>query len=68
VRLKGHRAKILISSDRSAVRYVGEPVTTVVAQTFAAAMDAAERVEMVYEPVAGRCAFADALSPGAPLV
>src|SRR4029453_16317260 len=32
-----------------AVRYVGEPVAIVIADTFAEAMDAAERVDVVYE-------------------
>src|SRR5271170_7241389 len=35
-----------------AVRYVGEPVAVVVAETVAQAMDAAERVNVVYEPLA----------------
>jgi xanthine dehydrogenase molybdopterin-binding subunit B len=34
------------------VRYVGEPIAIIVAETLANAMDAAERVEVVYEPVA----------------
>jgi carbon-monoxide dehydrogenase large subunit len=44
---------------RDAVRYVGEPVAIVAAETLAEAMDAADRVEVVYDPrgyraVAGR--------------
>jgi len=35
-----------------AVRYVGEPVALVVAETLAAAMDAAERVSVDYRPLA----------------
>src|ERR1700687_738011 len=35
---------------RDTVRYVGEPGAVVVAATLAEAMDAAERVEVVYEP------------------
>jgi aerobic carbon-monoxide dehydrogenase large subunit len=53
---------------RDAVRYVGEPVAIVVAETLAEAMDAAEQVEVVYEPVAAVARSRDALSPGAPLV
>src|SRR6202030_2926567 len=53
---------------RDAVRYVGEPVAIVVAETLAEAMDGAERVEVVYEPVAAVAWSGDALSPGAPLV
>src|SRR5580704_1618035 len=50
------------------VRYVGEPIAIIVAETLAQAMDAAERVEVVYEPVAAVAWSRDALSPGAPLV
>jgi carbon-monoxide dehydrogenase large subunit len=50
------------------VRYVGEAVAIVVAETMAEAMDAAERVEVVYRPVAAVARSRDALSPGAPLV
>jgi carbon-monoxide dehydrogenase large subunit len=50
------------------VRYVGEPVAIVVAETLAEAMDAAERVEVAYEPVAAVARSREALSPGAPLV
>ncbi len=51
-----------------AVRYVGEAVAIVVAETLAEAMDATERVEVVYEPVAAVSRSRDALSPEAPLV
>ena len=34
------------------VRYVGEPVAVVIAETLAAAIDAAERVRVVYRPLA----------------
>ncbi len=53
---------------RDAVRYVGEPVAIVVAETLAAAMDAAELVEVAYEPLAAVARSRDALAPGAPLV
>ena len=48
-----------------AVRYVGEPVAVVVAATLAAAMDAAERVDIVYQPLAALARSQDALLPGA---
>ena len=51
-----------------AVRYVGEPVAIVVAATLAEAMDAAERVDVVYQPLAAVVRSRDALSPGAPPV
>jgi carbon-monoxide dehydrogenase large subunit len=53
---------------RDAVRYVGEPVAVVVAETLAEAVDAAERVEVVYEPVAAVARSPDALAPGAPIL
>ena len=50
------------------MRYVGEPVAIVIAETLAAAMDAAEQVGVVYEPVAAVARSQDALSSGAPPV
>jgi carbon-monoxide dehydrogenase large subunit len=51
-----------------AVRYVGEPVAVVVAETLSEAMDAAERVDVVYQPLAAFARSRDALLPGAPPV
>src|SRR4029077_10218871 len=51
-----------------AVRYVGEPVAIVIAETLAAAMDAAEQVGVVYEPFAAVARSQDALSSGTPPV
>jgi len=48
-----------------AVRYVGEPVAVVVAETLAQAMDAAERIEVVYQPLAAVARSQDALAAGA---
>src|SRR5205085_9945678 len=48
-----------------AVRYVGEPVAVVVAETLAEAMDAAERVDVAYEALAAMAQSRDALAPGA---
>jgi carbon-monoxide dehydrogenase large subunit len=47
------------------VRYAGEPVALVVADTLARAMDGAERVEVVYRPLAAITGSRDALLPGA---
>ncbi|MBI2526361.1 MAG: xanthine dehydrogenase family protein molybdopterin-binding subunit [Candidatus Rokubacteria bacterium] len=47
-------------------RGVGEPVAAVVAETAYAARDAAERVEVEYEPLAAMADAAAALAPGAP--
>ncbi|HEV2098031.1 MAG TPA: xanthine dehydrogenase family protein molybdopterin-binding subunit, partial [Stellaceae bacterium] len=48
-----------------AVRYVGEPIAVVVAETLTAAMDAAERVSVAYRPQAAVAKSLDALVPGA---
>ncbi|MHB1216787.1 MAG: xanthine dehydrogenase family protein molybdopterin-binding subunit [Alphaproteobacteria bacterium] len=50
------------------VRYVGEPIAVVIAETAAQARDAAELVEVEYEPLPAIIALDDALAKGAPLV
>ena len=50
------------------VRYVGEPVAIVVAETIAAAKDAAELLDTAYEPLPAVVGAADALMPGAPVL
>ncbi len=50
------------------VRFVGDAVALVVAETRAAAKDAAEMVEVAYEPLPAVVDSAAALAPGAPLV
>ena len=51
---------------RTVVRYVGEPVALVVADDPYIARDAAERVDIVYEPLPACPSVADALAAGAP--
>jgi aerobic carbon-monoxide dehydrogenase large subunit len=53
-----------LSEDR--VRYVGEPVALVVAQSAAAAQDAAEAVMVEYEDLPAVVSALEALAPGAP--
>jgi carbon-monoxide dehydrogenase large subunit len=53
-------------SDR--VRFVGDYVAFVVAETRDQAMDAAERIEVDYEPLPANADTAAAIEPGAPLV
>jgi carbon-monoxide dehydrogenase large subunit len=53
---------------RDRVRHVGDPVALVVAETRAAAQDAAEAVVVDYEPLPAVAATADARRPGAPAV
>jgi aerobic carbon-monoxide dehydrogenase large subunit len=48
------------------VRYVGQPVALVVAETLSAARDAAEAIEVEYEPLPVVTEAKDALAPGAP--
>jgi len=50
------------------VRYYGEPVAIVVAETLAAAADAAELVVVDYEELPAVMTAEEALAPGAPLV
>ena len=50
------------------VRYVGEPVAVVVAETLCQAIDAAERLAVEYAPLPAVVRSADALMPAAPLV
>jgi carbon-monoxide dehydrogenase large subunit len=47
-------------------RFVGEPVAMVVAETIDQAKDAAELLEIVYEPLPTVVRAADAVKPGAP--
>ncbi|MFL6693980.1 MAG: xanthine dehydrogenase family protein molybdopterin-binding subunit, partial [Ramlibacter sp.] len=53
---------------RERVRFVGEPVAMVLARSFAAALDAAERVAVEYEEHACLTRAAEALAPAAPLI
>jgi carbon-monoxide dehydrogenase large subunit len=53
-------------SDR--VRWVGDYVAFVVAETYLQAVDAAELIEVDYEPLPAVVSIADAAAPGAPLV
>ena len=50
------------------VRHVGEPVAAVVAETAVAARDAAELIDVAYEPLPCVTEAADALRSGAPLL
>ena len=56
----------LLAKDR--VRYVGDPIAFVVAETLNQAKDAAELIEVSYEPLPAVIAAEDALKPGAPAV
>ena len=55
-----------LAQDR--VRWVGDYVVFVVAETYAQAADAAELIEVDYEPLPSVTSTADAAAPGAPRV
>jgi len=59
-------ARPVLPQDK--VRFVGDPVAFVVAETLAEAKDAAEMVELDIEPLEAVISPAAALAPGAPLV
>ena len=60
----GYAPQELLPTDR--VRYVGQQVAMVVAETLAQAKDAAERVTVDYEPLTAITATSDAADGGAP--
>jgi carbon-monoxide dehydrogenase large subunit len=53
---------------RDRVRYVGDPIVFVVAQTLAQAMEAAELIDIEFEPLPAITATADAVKAEAPVV
>jgi carbon-monoxide dehydrogenase large subunit len=53
---------------RDVIRYVGEPVAFVVAESAESARDAADSVVVEYEPLQPVVAMADAVLPGAPSI
>ena len=63
---KSSPAALLLAADRA--RHVGEAVAAVIADTLAQALDAAEAVEVAYEPLPGVYHSEDAMKPGAPLL
>jgi carbon-monoxide dehydrogenase large subunit len=53
---------------RERVRYIGDPVALIVAETIAQAKDAAEAIAVDYESLPAVTSVADAVVPGAPAV
>ncbi|HVY59123.1 MAG TPA: xanthine dehydrogenase family protein molybdopterin-binding subunit [Xanthobacteraceae bacterium] len=53
---------------RDVVRYIGDPVALVIAETLEQAKDAAEAIEVDYDPLPAVVTIEDAIAPGAPLV
>jgi carbon-monoxide dehydrogenase large subunit len=71
--LKSRDGSPLLQTNRTAlptdkVRFVGDPVAFVVAETLAQARDAAEAVELDIEPLPAVTDAAEAARPGAPLL
>jgi CO/xanthine dehydrogenase Mo-binding subunit len=63
---KGTEAYLQPAIARDVVRYVGEPVALVVADDPYLARDAAERIDVVYEPLPACASTAASLAAGAP--
>jgi carbon-monoxide dehydrogenase large subunit len=61
-----YKPRPALSGDK--VRFVGDPVACVIAQTIAQAKDAAEAVALDIEPLAPVISARDAAQPGAPLL
>jgi carbon-monoxide dehydrogenase large subunit len=72
VEIPGHGAPLfaptrpILQTER--VRYVGDPVVLVVAETRQQGLDAAELVEVDYEPLPSVTGTAGAMAPGAPVI
>lgn len=71
--LKSRDGSPLLQTNRQAlmtdkVRYVGDPLAFVVAETLAQARDAAEAVELDIEPLPAVTSAEDATKPGAPVL
>ncbi len=62
-----HPAAIRPSLAKGTVNFVGDPVVVVAAESRALAMDAAELVEIDYEPLGAVIDMEDALDPDSPL-
>ena len=65
---KGMKTGAMLPLAVERVRYVGEPIVAVAAESRAAADDAAALVEVEYEPLPAVLAPDAALAPGAPLI
>ena len=63
---RGETPRPVLALDRA--RHVGDPVALVVAETYHAARDAAELIEVDYEPLPAVADVYGAAQPGAPLV
>lgn len=67
-RMKGYYATPILPLARGKVRYVGEPIAGVIANNRYLAEDAAELIEIAFEPLAHAADPAEAMKPDAPLL
>jgi aerobic carbon-monoxide dehydrogenase large subunit len=67
-RMKGYYATPILPLARGKVRYVGEPIVGVIAENRYLAEDAAELIEIAFEPLALAADSAEAVKPDAPLL
>src|SRR5947207_2301474 len=67
-RMKGYYATPILPLARHKVRFVGEPIAGVIAENRYLAEDAAELIEIEFEPLAHAVDPAEAVKPGAPLL
>jgi len=67
-RMRGYYATPIRALAHEKVRYVGEPVAGIVAESRYLAEDAAERVAIEFEPLPHDADPAEAARPGAPLL
>lgn len=67
-RMKGYHATPIWPLARGKVRYVGEPVLAVVAESRYVAEDALDRIQIEYEPLPFAIRAEDAAADGAPLL
>ncbi|TMQ18161.1 MAG: xanthine dehydrogenase family protein [Candidatus Rokuibacteriota bacterium] len=65
---QGMKSGAMLPLALERVRYVGEPIVAVAAETRAAAVDAAARVRVGYRPLAAVLSPAAAVAPDAPLI
>jgi len=65
---KGMKTGAMVPLAVDRVRYVGEPIVAIAAETRAAADDAAALIEVEYEPLPAVLAPDAAVGPGAPLI
>jgi carbon-monoxide dehydrogenase large subunit len=67
-RMKGYYATPIRPLARDKVRYVGEPIAGIVAESRYLAEDAAERIAIAFDPLPHTTDPAEAARPGAPLL